>query len=122
MKRSSTPVALMLLWTAACATWRPLPAEQWAQAEAHQDVFVTRLRVTRLDGRRLYLERPQFSAAGLSGVYPAGWPAVPARDSLIIVPRDSIARIDRLESDRARTALYLGAVGALAAAAFVITQ
>ena len=108
------------LLVAACATWRPLGPGDWERADAHEDIFRTRLRVTRLDGRRLYVERPEWSATELRGVYPAGWPAVPAADSVIVVPRDSIARVDRLESDRPRTAIYLGGVAALAAAAVLL--
>jgi hypothetical protein len=108
--RAGRVALLLVLGALSCATWRTLPPERWEQANAHTDVFRTRLRVTRLDGRRFYLEQPQWTPATLSGSYPAGWPAVAAADSLIVVPRDSIARLDRLESDRARTIGYLAVV------------
>ena len=100
----------------ACAAWRPLPPAGWEQATTHEDIFTTRLRVTRLDGRRLYLERPEWTPTTLRGVYPAGWPPVSPADSVLVVPRDSIARVDRLETDRGRTALYLVGVAAIGAA------
>lgn len=106
----------LLVMGAGCAAWRPLPREQWERAGAHVDIFRTRLRVTRLDGRRLYLEHPQWSATALRGVYPAGWPPVPAAESLLVIPRDSIARVDRLESDRSRTGWYLAGLAAVGAA------
>ena len=71
--------------------------------------------MTRLDGRRLYLERPEWTTTHLRGVYPAGWPPPPSpRDSVIVVPRDSIARVEQLQSSRGRTLVYLGVVVGLA--------
>jgi hypothetical protein len=96
-----------------CATWHPLPAAEWERADStHVDVFRTRLRVTRRDGRELYLEHPAWTAGELRGVYPAGWPRSPDQDTIVVVPRDSIAAVARLESNAGRTALYLGAVAA----------
>ena len=119
--RRAVAVGLTLVAAGAgCAAWRPLPREQWEQADAHRDQFRTRLRVTRLDGRRLYLEHPQWTATALRGEYPAGWPPVAPAESLLVVPRDSIARVDRLESDRARTAWYLAGLAAVAAALVVV--
>lgn len=108
------PLALLLAPLAAhgCAVWRPLDRARWEQAEAHADVFRTRLRVTRLDGARLYVEQPRWTPTHLLGVYPAGWPRAAGQDSAYVIPRDSIRRLDRLESDRRRTALYLLLAGA----------
>ena len=108
------PLALLLTPLAApgCAVWRPLDPARWEQAEAHADVFRTRLRVTRLDGARLYVERPRWTPTHLLGVYPAGWPRAAGQDTAYVIPRDSIRRLDRLESDRRRTALYLLLAGA----------
>jgi hypothetical protein len=103
-------VPLLLLLPASCASWRPLEPTTWDRAETHADLFRTRLRVTRLDGRRLYVEHPRWTATHLQGAYPAGWPAVAPADSVLAIPRDSIARVERLESDRGRTALYLSGV------------
>jgi len=104
-------MAAVLPIVAACATWHPLPAAEWERADStHVDVFRTRLRVTRRDGRTLYLEHPAWTAGALRGVYPEGWPRSPGQDTSIVVPRDSIAAVARLESNRARTAAYLGAV------------
>ena len=69
------------------------------------------------DGRRLYVEQARWTAERLHGVYPAGWPAVSARDSVLLLPRDSIVRVERLESTRGRTALYLALLGAAGIAA-----
>ena len=105
--------ALTLLLVTACATWHPLPAAEWERADStHVDVFRTRLRVTRRDGRELYVERPSWTAGSLRGVYPEGWPRSPGEDTIVVVPRDSIAAVARLESNAGRTALYLGAVAA----------
>lgn len=121
-RRRATLLAIATVGVAsACAAWRPLAPTDWEQATTHVDVFRTRLRVTRLDGRRLYLEQPQWSATTLRGVYPAGWPPVPPAESTIVIPRDSIARLDRLESDRSRTTLYLAGIG-LAGAAVAATM
>jgi hypothetical protein len=66
----------------------------------------------------LFVELPQWSATELRGVYPPGWPREPGQDTLIVVPRDSIARVDQLESSRGRTAVYLiGAAAVLGVAA-----
>ena len=105
--------ASTLLAVAACATWHPLPAAEWERADStHVDVFRTRLRVTRRDGRELYLEHAAWTARELRGVYPVGWPRSPGQDTIVVVPRDSVAAVARLESNPARTALYLGAVAA----------
>jgi hypothetical protein len=106
-----------LLTVLGCAAWRPLPRTDWERAEAHADLFRTRLRVTRLDGERLYIEHPRWTATHLQGVYPVGWPRSPGQDTTVLVARDSIARLDRLESNRGRTALYLLLLGGVAGAA-----
>jgi hypothetical protein len=106
----------------ACAAWRPLAPAAWEQATDRADLFRTRLRVTRLDGRRVYLEQPRWTTTTLHGVYPAGWPAVPAAESLLAIPRDSIVRVDRLESDRRRTALYLAGLGVAGAAVAIVAR
>jgi hypothetical protein len=112
------PAAALLLHLAGgCAAWRPLPRQDWERATAHADVFTTRLRVTRRDGKRLYVEQPKWTATHLRGVYPPGWPRTPAEDSVVVIPRDSIAGVARLESSGRRTAVYLLLVGAAAGVA-----
>ena len=106
-------LAAALLPAGGCAAWHPLQPAAWeTAATTHTDVFTTRLRVTRLDGKRLYLEQPQWTATQLRGVYPAGWNRAPDQDSVIVVPRDSIAQVARLESSGRRTAVYLLVVAA----------
>ena len=111
------PAVLLLHLAGGCAAWHALPRREWEHATAHADVFTTRLRVTRRDGKRLYLEQPQWTATHLRGVYPPGWPRSPAADSVVIIPRDSIVEVARLESSGRRTAVYLLLVGAAAGVA-----
>jgi hypothetical protein len=113
--RSAAAGAVVL--ATACASWHRLDRAEWERATAHRDVFTTRLRVTRLDGERLYLEQPRWTATQLLGVYPPGWPRAPGQDTVIAVPRDCIAGVERLESSGRRTALYLLLVGGAAGAA-----
>ena len=110
-------VAALLHLAGGCAAWHPLPRQEWEHATAHVDVFTTRLRVTRRDGRRLYLEQPQWTATHLRGVYPPGWPRGAGEDSVVTIPRDSIAEVARLESSGRRTAVYVLLVGAAAGVA-----